>query len=187
MTATSGLITLQSGSLTLTPRTLVVGDMVLPARNIARFGAGNIRRWPFNWWMVSCLGVASGPWLMLALATFYVDAFIGFLMTLSGLFVLGLAGWGAYLLVFAPTRPGLVVSTNAGEVLFFPTQDKESLDVVTRRVSTIFEDMNAGGAQITVTQHNVSMKDVSVDGILNTGSVSGGATTMKSAGGEGHA
>ena len=104
MTATSGLITLQSGSLTLTPRTLVVGDMVLPARNIARFGAGNIRRWPFNWWMVSCLGVASGPWLMLALGEGAVgDSFLVAVIDVVPMVILVVAfvmsAW-----VFAPIR-----------------------------------------------------------------------------------
>lgn len=157
----------EQSTLVITRRCVKVADHVYPLGNICHFGPGT---------RVKKLV----PWRILG-----VIAFIGLTMTLSGnlrafgwLVVMCAAGCFVYDITLGK-RFGLMLMLNSGKELFFETSDKSGIAAVSDHVYAMLERVDADmePKQVTVNQNKITIKDTTVTGGLNAGTISGDMRT----------
>lgn len=97
---------------------------------------------------------------------------------LGGLLILG-AIVGAVWNLLNLQRPGLIISLNSGQECFFATRDERGLAAVSDQVYEILERIEEDVAkQFTVNETQVTIRDTTVTGVLNTGAVDGDISSV---------
>ncbi len=165
--------TATQADIVITPKTIQVGAHVYPTQNLCHFGPGWVPKYPIETRMIVLLavGLLVIPLLLNSTVSRDLGNVVGFL-----LFAAVCAA--TIVKVVNPKRYGLTISLASGEHRFFPTTDEGGLAVAVDRVRATIESIGYVPPQlVTVNETNVSIRDTTVTGLLNTGQMRGPTTT----------
>ena len=165
--------TATQADIVITPQTIQVGAHVYPTQNLCHFGPGWVPKYRIETWMIVLLvvGLLVIPLYLNFTGSQRLGDVVGFLLLTAACTVI-------LVKIFNPKRYGLTISLASGEHRFFPTTDEGGLAVAVDRVRATIESIGYVPPQlVTVNETNVSIRDTTVTGLLNTGQMRGPTTT----------